>query len=410
MRFSGTSLERLKEEIMIGNTTLRTSCDVIVIGARCAGASTAMLLARQGFRVLVVDRGQYGSDTLSTHALMRGGVLQIHRWGLLDRLKDSGAPPIRTTSFHYGDEALCLPIKAKNGVDALYAPRRTVLDSLLVDAAREAGAQVEYGFRLVDLLRSEDGRVTGALVKNHDGREIRVKANLVIGADGMRSTVARMVGSEMYRSSRHASGVVFGYFSGLDIQGFHWYFRPGVSAGAIPTNDGLTCVFAAVHRSRFRQEIASDVPTGYHRLLQECDSELAREVGLARRVGNFRGFGGELGFMRRCYGPGWALVGDAGYFRDPITAHGITDAFRDAELLSRAVVEGTFSNYEFRRNDLSEGLFDTTDFIASYEWDLATVKERHLFMSKEMGREVKMLAQLDAQEPSLLSQTVALAS
>jgi 2-polyprenyl-6-methoxyphenol hydroxylase-like FAD-dependent oxidoreductase len=369
-----------------------------------------MLLARQGLRVLVVDRGQYGSDTLSTHALMRGGVMQLHRWGVLDKLKSAGTPPIRTTSFHYGDEELCLPIKAKNGVDALYAPRRTVLDSLLVDAAREAGAQVEYGVRLVNLLRSEDGRVTGVVVKNHDGREIRVRANLVIGADGIRSSVARLVGSELRRSGRHASGVVFGYFSGFDIDGFHWYYRPGVSGGAIPTNDGLTCVFAAMPDSRFRKEIASDVASGYYRILRECDSELAREVGLAERVGNFRGFAGELGFMRRCWGPGWALVGDAGYFRDPITAHGITDAFIDAELLSRAVAQGTLSHYESLRNDLSEGLFDTTDFIASYEWNLQSVKEQHLLLSKEMNREVKMLTQLDAQELMLSSQPVALAS
>jgi flavin-dependent dehydrogenase len=404
------SRESYREYIMMRNTSLRTNCDAIVIGARCAGASTAMLLARQGLRVLVVDRGQYGSDTLSTHALMRGGVMQLQRWGVLDKLKSAGTPPIYTTSFHYGDEELCLPIKAKNGVDALYAPRRTVLDSLLVDTAREAGAQVEYGVRLVDLLRSGEGRVTGVVVKNNEGREIRIRSNLVIGADGMRSSVARLVGSESYRSGRHASGVVFGYFSGLDIDGFHWYYRPGVSAGAIPTNDGLTCVFAAMPESRFRKEIASDVASGYYRILQECDSELAREVGLAERVGNFRGFAGELGFMRRCWGPGWALVGDAGYFRDPITAHGITDAFIDAELLSRAVAQGALSHYESLRNDLSEGLFDITDFIASYEWDLQSVKERHLLMSKEMAREVKMLTQLDAQDLIFSRQPVALAS
>lgn len=398
---------------MIENTTFGTNYDVVVIGARCAGASTAMLLARQGLRVLAVDRGRYGSDTLSTHALMRGGVQQLHSWGLLEKLESSGTPPVRTTSFHYGDEVLSVQIKPSGGVDALYAPRRTLLDSLLVDAAREAGARVEYGIRLVDLIRRDDGRVAGVVVKDLDGKETRVTADTVIGADGLRSTVARLVGSEPYQQGRNACGVVFAYWSGLDVDGYHWYYRPGVSAGVIPTNDGLTCVFAAVPQSRFRDEIASNVAAGYFRVLEECDSRLADDVDHASREGNFRGFAGELGFMRQCWGPGWALVGDAGYFRDPLTAHGITDALRDAELLSRAVLAGdsnAFADYEFLRNDLSVGLFETSDYIASFEWDLPTIKERHLLMSKQMGREVKLLTHLHSQDVSVSSQATALAS
>jgi 2-polyprenyl-6-methoxyphenol hydroxylase-like FAD-dependent oxidoreductase len=255
--------------------------------------------------------------------------------------------------------------------------------------------------------------VTGVVVKTPTGKQISVSAGMVIGADGMRSTVARLAESESYRVGRHASGVIFAYWSGLEIEGYHWYYRLGVSAGAIPTNDGLTCVFAAVNSSRFREDIASDVASGYHRVLQECDSTLASQVAHASRVANFRGFPGVPGFLRSCWGPGWALVGDAGYFRDPITAHGITDALRDAELLSRAVVAGTpdaFAYYEFLRDDLSLGLFDTSDYIASFDWDLPTVKERHLSMSKEMGREVRMLAQLSNQDVRLSRQPAALAS
>ena len=112
------------------------SYDALVVGARCAGAATAMLMARQGLRVLVIDRAGYGTDTISTHALMRGGVLQLHRWGVLPRLREMGTPAVRETTFHYGDEAIAVPIRPANGVDALYAPRRTLLDSTLVDAAR----------------------------------------------------------------------------------------------------------------------------------------------------------------------------------------------------------------------------------------------------------------------------------
>ena len=112
----------------------RPHYDAVIVGARAAGAATAMLLARAGLRVLVVDRSRYGADTLSTHALMRGGVLQLHRWGLLDRVVDAGTPPIRHTTFHYATTSI-ITIKPSHGVDALYAPRRTLLDPVLVDAA-----------------------------------------------------------------------------------------------------------------------------------------------------------------------------------------------------------------------------------------------------------------------------------
>src|SRR5262245_66498210 len=126
--------------------------DVVIVGARAAGAATALLLPRQGLRVLVIDRGRYGSDTLSTHALMRGAVFQLHRWGLLDRIKALGTPAIRSASFHYGDDVLEVPVKPRDGVEALYAPRRTVLDQLLVDAATEAGVDTMFGVRVTEMI------------------------------------------------------------------------------------------------------------------------------------------------------------------------------------------------------------------------------------------------------------------
>ena len=135
--------------------------DVIVVGARVAGAATAMLLARAGLRVLCVDRSRYGGDTVSTHALMRGGVLQLQRWGVLDAVADAGTPPVRRTVFHYGAESAVVSIRPSAGVDALYAPRRTVIDALLVDAAQRAGATVEFGAAVAGLHRDRDGQVTG---------------------------------------------------------------------------------------------------------------------------------------------------------------------------------------------------------------------------------------------------------
>src|SRR5690242_16720908 len=139
--------------------------DAIVVGARCAGAATAMLLARRGLRVLLFDRDRRGADTLSTLALMRAGVLQLHRWGLLSALETHGVPPIRSTSFVYDEDVVTVPIKARDGVDALYAPRRTLLDPLLADAAARAGADVRYGPRLKDLSRAEGGRIDGVILE-----------------------------------------------------------------------------------------------------------------------------------------------------------------------------------------------------------------------------------------------------
>ena len=175
----------------------RSHYDVVIAGARCAGAATAMLLARRGLRVLAVDPSREGSDTLSTHALMRGAVLQLHRWGLLESIRSSGAPPIRKTSFHYGSETIEVPIKEKDGVDALYAPRRTVLDPVLTEAARAAGAEVVHGVSVTGLLRSDDGRVRGATISAADQSAVDVTADLVIGADGTRSRVARILQAEV---------------------------------------------------------------------------------------------------------------------------------------------------------------------------------------------------------------------
>src|SRR6516162_8277190 len=141
---------------------LDTRFDAVIIGARCAGAATALLLARSGAKVLLVDRQAYGSDTMSTHALMRCAVVQLNRWGLIPSIAAAGTPAIRSTTFHYGDEAVRVDIKPEHGVDCLFAPRRTVLDSLLVDAVLEAGAEIRHGAALSKLqFAASDGRVIG---------------------------------------------------------------------------------------------------------------------------------------------------------------------------------------------------------------------------------------------------------
>ncbi|MBD0275510.1 MAG: FAD-dependent monooxygenase [Acetobacteraceae bacterium] len=376
----------------------REKFDALVVGARCAGAAAAMLMARRGLKVLAIDRGGYGTDAMSTHALMRGGVLQLHRWGVLPRLPEMGTPAVRGTTFHYGDEVLELPVKPSHGVEALYAPRRTVLDSALVDAAQEAGAVVRHGHTLAELVRDAGGRARGAVVLDTEGGPVEVAADLVVGADGAGSTVARLVDVPVLREALHTSAVVYGHWSGLGAKGYRWYYRPGASAGVIPTNAGRHCVFAALPTARFRDAVRRDPTAGYNQVLEEVSPELAASVAASRLESRLWAFAGRKGFLRRPCGPGWALVGDAGYFKDPLTAHGITDALRDAELLAGAAAEGTeaaFGRYAAARDELSLPLFEATDAIASFAWDLDALKRHHQALNGAMKREVEHLAALD---------------
>ena len=340
--------------------------------------------------MLAIDRAHYASDTVSTHALMRAGVVQLSRWGVLEGIKAAGTPVVRATSFHYGDEVIAVQIKPQPDIEGLYAPRRTVIDRLLVDAAQHAGATITFETHLVDLIRSEDGRVRGVRIKDGHDRERQVSAGLVIGADGVHSTVARLVGADCYRTGRHATGVIFSYWKGPAFDGYHWYYNPGVSAGAIPTNDGLTCIFASVPQPRFHETMKHGTDAGYRQVLRECSPDLAAVAEQSERMEKYRGFAGERGFFRQSFGPGWALVGDAGYFKDPLTAHGITDAFIDAELLAHAVAAGSeaaFAGYQSARDELAGRHFEVTDAVASFEWDLPQVKQLHRQLSEEMKKE-----------------------
>ncbi len=349
--------------------------------------------------MLLVDPLARGSDTLSTHALMRGAVLQLARWGLLDEIRSRGTPAIPTTTFHYGREEVRIPIKPGDGVDALYAPRRTVLDSVLVGGALDAGAEVVHGVALSDLLLDGTGRVRGARLADADRAVIEVTADLVIGADGVRSKVARLVKADTTTTASHAAASIYGYWKGLPADGNHWYYDTDVSVGTIPTNDDATCVFALVPRQRFDARGSAGLASLHTEALETVSPQLASTVADAEQAEKLRAFPGLPGFFRRSAGAGWALVGDAGYFKDPITAHGITDALRDAELLARAFSQGgdeALQSYEATRNGLAEGLLEITDRIASFEWDLDEVKELHLRLSDEMKAEVQHVLALDA--------------
>ncbi len=358
----------------------RNTYDVIVVGARPAGAAAALTLARGGARVLVVDRDAPGTDTLSTHALMRGAVMLLADWGLLDPLISAGTPPIHTTTFDYGIRRFEVVIKPTLGGDALIAPRRWLLDRVLAEAAAQAGAELRYRTALRGLVRDPDGTVRGAVLAGPDGTTTEVGAGLVIGADGRRSLLARLVGAPIERIGQNAAAVIFTYVTGIADRGTHWHYRPGVAAGAIPTNDGAHCVFVSTPPERFLKELRGDLTGSLHRVLAETAPDLAAEVAAGPIAERPRGFAGEPGYFRRAYGSGWALAGDAGYFKDPSTAHGITDALRDGWLVGKAALQGTpqaLADYQLTRDTLALPLFRATDAIAAFPRDMDDLQALH---------------------------------
>jgi flavin-dependent dehydrogenase len=367
--------------------------DAVIVGARCAGSSTALLLARAGRRVLLVDRVHPSQDTLSTHALMRGGVLQLQRWGVLERIIAAGTPPVSGTTFHYGEQTETVEHAT------LYAPRRTVLDTTLLAAAQQAGVELRLGVDVTGLSHEGTGRVSGVTGRVRGGGRLRVHAPITIGADGTRSTVAQLAGAATVRTGHAAGAIIYGYWPSRPAPHFELFYRPGASAGIIPTNDGEVCVWAGISAQRF----AAERHRGHRALFDDILASTAPPaldiVQGATATAPLRGFPGRPGHLRRATGPGWALVGDAGYFKDPLTAHGITDALRDAELLARAVGAGgaaALFEYERLRDRLSLPLLEVTESIAGYAWDTEEIRALVLAESHAMKPEVAALRALDA--------------
>jgi 2-polyprenyl-6-methoxyphenol hydroxylase-like FAD-dependent oxidoreductase len=381
------------------------SFDVVIVGARLAGAAAAMLLARRGVRVALVDRSRFGADTTSTHALMRAGVLQLHRWGLPDRVRAAGTPPVHRTTFTYQDGVVPITIKPSNGVDALYAPRRTVIDPILVNAAADAGADVRFGFSVTGLIRGRGGRPNGVTGTIADGRPFTIRARFVVGADGIGSTIARLVEAPVEHRGQHASAVTYGYWTGAEVEGYEWVFLPDAAAGAIPTNGDQVCVFASATAERIGRGGTGVIES----IVRASAPDLAERLRAAQAPASTRTFRGRPGFMRRPWGKGWALVGDAGYLKDPLSAHGMTDALRDAELIARALaafLEGgdetdVLAGYQATRDALSLPLFEVIDTIAAHRWSNAEIGDLLRRLSASMTDEVELLAALDGQDLSL---------
>jgi len=335
----------------------------------------------------------WGTDTVSTHALMRAGVILLKHWGLLDRITAAGTPPVRRTQFLYGSQEVVVPIKPVGGIDALYAPRRTVLDAILVQASAQAGAELRYHCALQDLTHDRHGRVTGAVLRSGDGLET-ASAGLVIGADGRRSKVARLVGSSVRHAGSHATATLYAYVEGMADRGYRRHYGQGAAGGAIPTNGGLQVVFAGLRPEQLRA-CRGNLAQGLVGGLQSAGSPLAGELAALGLASRPVGFAGLPGYLREATGPGWALVGDAGYFKDPIAAHGLTDAFRDAALLADAIRAGTAAAmrlYESTRDALSLPFLLATDALASLDWTLEEAQALHGRIQAAMRAEVQLVS------------------
>lgn len=345
--------------------------DVIVVGARVAGSPTAMHLARKGYRVLLLDRATFPSETLSTHMITVSGSAQLRRWGLLDRVAATNCPPVRNIVLDlefddYGSVVLTgFPPTVDDGFGAIYAPKRTVLDKILIDAAAEAGAEVRENFTVRDILMDGE-RVIGIRGSTPGGPLITETAPLVVGADGMRSLVARAVDAPTYATRPPESCGYYTYWSGVPLKGLEFYTRPYRTVIAFPTNDQHSAIFMEWPNRDFHT-FRANLEANYLQTLDEVSPDLAERVHAGKLAHRFMGTADLPNFFRKPYGQGWALVGDAGVHKDPITAQGITDAFRDSELLANAIdagfsgrqtIDEALAGYEQKRNEILMPIYD----------------------------------------------------
>jgi flavin-dependent dehydrogenase len=334
--------------------------DVVVVGARVAGAATALLLARAGRRVLLVDRARLPSEIAQGHFVYRHAPRRLQRWGLLERIAASGSPPVTTLVMSVGD----FPLEARNlsvdGVPWGIGPRRGVLDRILLEAAVDAGAEVLDEIAIDDVL-VEDGRVIGVRGQSaRNGRPLRVHARLTVGADGRHSRIAQAVRAPLQEQVAPLTCWYFSYWSGVPMDRIELHVLHRRACFVFPTNDDLTAVFIAFpteefERIRVRPEFA---------MLAALDQipELGEYVRGGRREERMYGTADVPNFVRTASGPGWALVGDAASHKDPMLALGISHALQDAELLAEAADAGfsgelplydALAGYEVRRMAVS---------------------------------------------------------
>jgi flavin-dependent dehydrogenase len=358
-------------------TADRSRHDVVIVGGRVAGSATAMLLAHLGHDVVIVDQASFPSDTVSTHSIARSGVVQLRRWGLVDEVLASGAPAIRQVTFNAAGESTRRTIKDKAGVDFLVAPRRYLLDTLLATAAEHAGAELHTGITVTGLQRDGGGRVVGVSGHDRTGDRVQIGARYVIGADGLRSRVAGLVDATINETGRAGGAAQYTYYAGSPWTDIEFFVAERSFAGVFPTHDGQACIWVctpSADAKAVRRRTGSRVEA-FGQLLERSAPELAERLRHARRTSPVQGMLRQPNQLRQAFGPGWALVGDAGYYRDAITAYGISDAFRDAEFLAVALDRAlngdgeevtALSAYQQHRDQALREIFEITCRLAAY--------------------------------------------
>ncbi len=338
-----------------------------------------MLLARLGHGVVVVDQASLPSDTVSTHSIARSGVVQLRRWGLLDAVLDSGAPAIRQVTFNAAGESVRRQIKHKSGVDLLVAPRRYVLDTVVATAAERAGAQVRPGVTVTGVRWDRRGRVAGVYGHDRAGAPVELGARHVVGADGLGSRVAGLVGAAVNEARPAGGAAQYAYYAGIPWTGFEFFVAARSFAGVFPTHDGQACIWVcspAADARAIRRGTRSRAEA-FGELLERSAPQFAERLRQARRTSPVQGVLRQPNQLRQAFGPGWALVGDAGYYRDAVTACGISDAFRDAELLAVALDQAlgataeaeeaaALAHYQQQRDQALREVFEITCRLAAY--------------------------------------------
>ena len=345
--------------------------DAIVIGARCAGSPLAMLLARKSYRVLLMDRDTFPSDTLSTTFLRADAVRRLQEWGLFDQVIAAGTPTPPVVTLYWNGTPFPAP---PMGYPPM-APRRTVFDTILVEAARAAGAEVREAFSCQDLVRDGTGAVAGIIGQTRDGDQVMEEARIVVGADGRNSFVARAVEAEEYDVREPHSCGFYTYFDNVPPDGFEIHLRARHFLFSFPTNDNKMCAGLEAPLEcwdELRKDPEAYVLGAFEKWAPAISERLKVSTGHERWLG----MTGRRSFFRKPYGPGWALVGDAGFLKDPILGTGVDDAMRDAELLANALDEGfsgrkpmedALSGYQHVRDTSVKDLYDVICDMARME-------------------------------------------
>ena len=351
--------------------------DAIVIGARCGGSPLARLLARQGQRVLLVDKSEFPSDTMSTHYVKRTGAAYLRDWGLLDAVEAIGTPRIRRLNMRFGNVSLCGEAPPHRGLACDYTPKRVYLDKILVDGARDAGVEVRERFTVRDLI-FEDDRVVGIQGFEKGKGAVEDRASVIVGADGIKSLVARKVGAKTYHDTGSLTCAHYAYFSGIrehdDEASLYVLDEARRFIITFPTNDDHNVILVFWPHEEARR-VQGDLADAFQETL-DLVPELAKRVRAGKQEARFRGTHALPNFFREAHGPGWALIGDAALHRDPITAQGISNAFTQAHLLAEELGASfagqksqdlALASYDQRQVELLKPLFDYTVYLAQLE-------------------------------------------